>query len=67
MSCYCDLSEADCHMAGHAGDEAQIKERIRRCNHDNIEGLAMGYAYCKDCGALLPDEDPDLKRKLGRL
>lgn len=36
---------------------------IRDCPHANVEGLARGYAMCGDCGALLPDEDPDLRSK----
>ncbi len=42
---------------------AELKERIRRCNHERTKYIGHGYATCLDCGALLPDEDPDLRRK----
>ncbi len=39
------------------------RARIKACMHENSRGAGMGYALCDDCGALLPDEDPDLEAK----
>lgn len=36
---------------------------IAACRHENGRGVGLGYALCNDCGALLPDEDPDLRSK----
>jgi len=36
---------------------------IKECMHDRPIGVGLGYAMCHDCGALLPDEDPDLYDK----
>lgn len=50
----------DATLAG----ELERCNRIRKCQHPgNIEALGYGYALCTDCGALLPDEDPDLRSK----
>lgn len=37
--------------------------RIRLCMHPAPKAIGLGYASCDDCGALLPDEDPDLQAK----
>jgi hypothetical protein len=37
--------------------------RIKTCRHDNVPHAIRGFALCDDCGALLPDEDPDLATK----
>jgi len=38
-------------------------EQIRQCLHPATNGVGLGYALCQECGALLPDEDPDLLAK----
>ena len=48
-------------MAGLISDE--MKARIKACPHPEPRAAGMGYAICDDCGALLPDEDPDLRAK----
>lgn len=37
--------------------------RIQACQHPAPRAAGGGYAMCDDCGALLPDEDPDLQSK----
>jgi hypothetical protein len=47
-----------------AANERRFRaECIRLCQHPSPRAAGMGYALCDDCGALLPDEDPDLRAK----
>lgn len=53
-------------MAIAAHDDTGGPERrakIKACQHLAPRAAGQGYALCDDCGALLPDEDPDLYAK----
>lgn len=41
-----------------------MQDQIKACQHPAPRAAGMGYALCDVCGALLPDEDPDLKSKI---
>jgi hypothetical protein len=55
------MGQTDNRALGIISPEA--RERIRACHHEHTNGVGHGYAHCQDCGALLPDEDPDLLAK----
>lgn len=43
---------------------SERQRRIKECVHEHTRGEVGGYVLCEDCGALLPDEDPDLQTKI---
>lgn len=50
-------------IKGLSNSEAEWRAKVAACPHRNTVWVGHGHATCEDCGALLPDEDPNIESK----